>query len=497
MKTINNLEGGLFPSQNLFEQESFVPNGSSVDLLDPEDEGSSNKEEPKSTDGFDSERLMNGSKSDFEKSSSGEQKHIVNETSEELPEQNPKLEVIIPKQTNLHPEFQLPIDALPDAIQQVCNTVTEVYQCPRDFILSTIFMATSTMIGKRIKCFDGKYTNTPSLWLLIVAKSGSNKSAPIKHLLMPLTEYNMEMIKSSKREMSEWQSSEKTTKKPAQKQLIIIDSTPEARHKCLHENPNGALLSRDEFSGFMEEVGRYTKSGELTELLSIFDNTSIIVNRKSEDVMFIDKPLLNILGGIQPDVIPSVLGTPNLRNNGFLQRFLFCNPDEQLAAYYSDATVPEEIDIKWLDFFKSLIEKREHEKEIVLTFSPEAMSLYKAYYNMTVDKINQADGYMSAVYSKLLIYVQRWALITAIIRDEDKQSKISSISMDYAIRCMDYFERCAQKVYDKLSQPTKLFSTGELVRALNEKFGIKNYTKFAESLGMTQQSISKILRASK
>ena len=497
MKTINNLEGGLFPPLNLFEQDNYVQNGSSVDLLDPEDEGSSNGDESESTDGFDSERLLNGSKMDFEKSPSREQKCIVNETSEELPEQNPKLEIRIPKQTNLHPEFQLPIDALPDALQQVCNTVAEVYQCPRDFILSTIIMATSTMIGKRIKCFDGKYTNTPSLWLLNVAKSGSNKSAPVKYLLTPLMAYNIEMIKSSKREMSEWQSSEKTTKKPAQKQLIIIDSTPEARHKCLHENPNGALLLRDEFSGFMEDVGRYNKSGELTELLSIFDNTTITVNRKSEDVMFIVEPLLNIFGGIQPDVIPSVLGSRNFRNNGFLQRFLFCYPDEQLAAYYSDSTVPKEIECMWLNFITSLIEKREREKEIVLTFSPEAKSLYKAYYNMMVDKINQAEGYMSAVYSKLLIHVQRWALNTSIIRDEDKQSQISFISMDYTIRCMDYFERCAQKVYEKIRQPSKPYSTGEVIRALNETFGIKNQSKFADCLGVTPQSISKHLRVSK
>ena len=60
MKTINNLEGGLFPPLNLFEQDNYAQNGSRVDLLDPEDEGSSNGDESESTDGFDSERLLNG-----------------------------------------------------------------------------------------------------------------------------------------------------------------------------------------------------------------------------------------------------------------------------------------------------------------------------------------------------------------------------------------------------------------------------------------------------
>ncbi|MDD4641764.1 MAG: AAA family ATPase [Bacteroidales bacterium] len=55
MNTTRISEGGLFPSQNLFEQDNYVQNGSSSALLVPEEDQSSNIDEPEFTEGFDNE----------------------------------------------------------------------------------------------------------------------------------------------------------------------------------------------------------------------------------------------------------------------------------------------------------------------------------------------------------------------------------------------------------------------------------------------------------
>jgi len=55
MKTTNTSEGGLFPPQNPFEQDNYVQNGSSSALLVPEEDQSSNIDEPEFTEGFDNE----------------------------------------------------------------------------------------------------------------------------------------------------------------------------------------------------------------------------------------------------------------------------------------------------------------------------------------------------------------------------------------------------------------------------------------------------------
>ena len=59
----------------------------------------------------------------------------------------------------------------------------------------------------------------------------------------------------------------------------LSDSTPEARNQVLSVNPNGILLYRDELKGMIDDFCRYAKSGELSQMLSMFDSDTIVVNR--------------------------------------------------------------------------------------------------------------------------------------------------------------------------------------------------------------------------
>ena len=75
---------------------------------------------------------------------------------------------------------QLPIYALRWEVQKIIEHYAEVFQCPRDFIISAVFGVVGTMCGRHVAIFDGKYRNHPNLWICHVAPSGSNKSSPIK-----------------------------------------------------------------------------------------------------------------------------------------------------------------------------------------------------------------------------------------------------------------------------------------------------------------------------
>ncbi len=67
-------------------------------------------------------------------------------------------------------------------VQKIIEHYAEVFQCPRDFIISAVFGVVGTMCGRHVTIFDGKYRNHPNLWICHVAPSGSNKSSPIKAL---------------------------------------------------------------------------------------------------------------------------------------------------------------------------------------------------------------------------------------------------------------------------------------------------------------------------
>lgn len=93
---------------------------------------------------------------------------------------------------SLHKEVELPIDGLPQIIQQFIREIVRVFHCPIEFPIVAVLAAFASAIGKRIKVTDGKYTNPLMLWFINVAISGSNKTQPVKEVLKPLRDINRE-----------------------------------------------------------------------------------------------------------------------------------------------------------------------------------------------------------------------------------------------------------------------------------------------------------------
>lgn len=105
---------------------------------------------------------------------------------------------------------------------------------------------------------------------------------------------------------------------------------------------------------------------------------------------------------------------------------------------------------------------------------------------------------MAAVYSKLQIIVQRWAGIAHILGTVPDAQYIAPDEMEYAVRCMDYFERCAEKVYMKLTegkrQPeAKAMGKEEMIANVYHLTNPVSQRAVADALGVTQQYISKCL----
>ena len=88
---------------------------------------------------------------------------------------------------------ELPIDGLPPSIQKYINSVCEIYHCPSEFVTVSVLATASTAVGKKIKINEGKYQNSIVLWFVLVARSGSNKSYPMKLVTRPLRKIDAEL----------------------------------------------------------------------------------------------------------------------------------------------------------------------------------------------------------------------------------------------------------------------------------------------------------------
>lgn len=392
---------------------------------------------------------------------------------------------------------KLPTDGLCTNVQKIIKSVSDSYQCSPDMVLTGAFQVVGAAVGKKLIVNFKDYDNYLCLWIANVANSGSNKSAPIKALFRPLQTLDSENYKVYLSELQEWKAAEtenKSIPRPKFLQKIIGDCTPEARNQVLADCNEGVILYRDEIKGLLDDIGRYNKSGEVSQLLSIFDADNIPINRKGDGPMLIEKPFMSIFGSIQPDVLQETFGSPTLMGNGFNQRWLFCYPDATPPPMYSDTTVPKNITEAWESFIISLASCDFNHVGGKLILNDDATQVYVKYFNQLQTKKADSDSYMGAVYSKLQIHVLRWAGITHLLGNNPQMSHIIGSEMDYSVRCMDYFENCAKKVYDTLcGNVNKRFTKFDVLKLIYQTFDLpdKCQSSLADILHCSQSLVNR------
>ena len=395
----------------------------------------------------------------------------------------------------------LPVDGLSPNATEMLRKVASSLQCPVDIALSAMFATVGVAMGKRVIIDDGKYRNYPCLWVCVVAPSGSNKSTPIRFFLQPLKDrdsYNYGVYREELRAYR--QAGDDKADKPVFKQYVISDSTPEARNQVLSVNPNGILLYRDELKGMIDDFCRYAKSGELSQMLSMFDSDTIVVNRKSDEPLLIKDPFMSIIGSIQPSVLVDTFGNDNMMNNGFNQRWLFCYPESGMPEMYNDVSIPQSVISDWKDFIYNLIMYDFSVMGGKIYIRGEAKRVYIDYYNSLQIKKAGADDYLSSVYSKLQIHVIRWAGVAHILGNSPTSIDITPEEMEYSVRCMDYFERCALKVYRMLLEgrgnrhEVKSMGKEEMIANVYHCTSPVSQRAVADALGITKQYVSKCLK---
>ena len=395
----------------------------------------------------------------------------------------------------------LPVDGLSPNATEMLRKVASSLQCPVDIALSAMFATVGVAMGKRVIIDDGKYRNYPCLWVCVVAPSGSNKSTPIRFFVQPLKDrdsYNYGVYREELRAYR--QAGDDKGDKPVFKQYVISDSTPEARNQVLSVNPNGILLYRDELKGMIDDFCRYAKSGELSQMLSMFDSDTIVVNRKSDEPLLIKDPFMSIIGSIQPSVLVDTFGNDNMMNNGFNQRWLFCYPESGMPEMYNDVSIPQSVISDWKDFIYNLIMYDFSVMGGKIYIRGEAKRVYIDYYNSLQIKKASADDYLSSVYSKLQIHVIRWAGVAHILGNSPTSIDITPEEMEYSVRCMDYFERCALKVYRMLLEgrgnrhEVKSMGKEEMIANVYHCTSPVSQRAVADALGITKQYVSKCLK---
>jgi len=387
----------------------------------------------------------------------------------------------------------LPIDTYGKLANSLINEFSQAYKVNSDVIAAIILLIVGSAANRKITLRSWVYINRPCFWLAIVERSGSNKSEPMSRLMKPLAAINKDLCREFNKAYADFAASGSKGTPTARQKIIISDSTPEIRYQLMVTN--GLVLVRDELNGFFKDIGRYSSSGEVENLLSTWSGQGFPVDRVNAASFEVETPFLSIIGGIQPRVMAEAFGAKGFAESGFIPRWLFVVPtDSRVPDSVSEKLIDKDLENEWYSLILSLwrMERRE------FRLSTEAEQAYQGYMKRTSDIMNAPDceDAIRANYAKLRIYCLRFALTIHLLKCGAKAvDEVDRKTMDSAIRTCDVFAYWNRQALSLISgsEAKKSLSNAELLRLLCERYNVTNQSELARLIGRSQQYVSKVL----
>jgi hypothetical protein len=406
------------------------------------------------------------------------------------------------KSEKMEPVHDLPINGFPQQIRDLINTCVEIYRSPRDYWSIDVIAAAALAIGNNLE-LNTKYNNVPIFWICKVGNVSDGKTEPQKILMKPFSDKDKAEHERYEAERERYDEISAMTKKERENigidekpknpqffQYLTKDFTPETLYDIHKINNRGLLIDREELKGYLDDFNRYNKSGEQSNMLSSWSRVSMVYNRKNA-IIRIENPFINILGGMQPDVLPD-LAKDGRAENGFVQRFCYAFPDNVDIQYYNKEKLPESVYREWESFINDLL-KLPHTK---LKLTDDAHQLYENWFNKNREIIyHEPSQHMKGAFGKLDIISLRLAIVIKgmkIIYEADYSENISGEIMQSAIDITEYFRATQKKVFARMFKPAATMTKKDAIRWVTENLPGKTQTEIAEFFNTSRSQIKRI-----
>ena len=270
------------------------------------------------------------------------------------------------------PEF--PLWTLPDPIGRMVAEIAGSAALPADIpAMMALGVLASACMGKVKVSIKRGWAEPLNLYIAVVAEPGGGKSPALKMIKAPVTQWEQEEIRRAKPRAAKakiradvLRAKLGNLKKAAEKaetnaqlekmlsdaarlqgdidrasagqeppRFLFDDATPEALAVQLAHQPSqaGACLSA-EGDLFKHMVGRYTSAGRSGGDLALYKKAwtgeAHHVTRITRGATSLERPILTLLLGVQPEAIRDLGRHRQLRGEGLLARFFYSLPADAL-----------------------------------------------------------------------------------------------------------------------------------------------------------------------
>lgn len=391
-------------------------------------------------------------------------------------------------------------------LETFIDHISEVYKCPRSFVVSAVFSAIASACGREYQCYDGQYTNYAMFFMAIIGRSSVNKSKPLKEAYAPINAINSALDKEYKRARELAQDGDKA---PKREQIIIEDATPEVLFTRMKENPRGLVGYYDELASKFLDMDRYHKGAGINKELSIFNNYDTSIDRQTGDSFLLEGTYLNQIGGIQPSRLAEFFGADEWIKSGYTSRWLFDYPDRVKYKRQKRVNVNKSITDDYNSHITTIYNNGGLYKDKIITFSNEAIRLLDDYIDQQYTKADEVDNEaLEPIYKKANINLQRLALLVHVSiktfegNNIDEQIEVSTLQ--YAIECMEYYEYMSLKIMAEISEqkttskkyhPEKL-TNAYILKEIKKRYPNLNIKLLSDALSIPSNYIYETLKKS-
>lgn len=302
-----------------------------------------------------------------------------------------------------------PTDALPPLLADYCRRAAEAHVVDESLVGLAMLAVAGAAMGNawRLELKEG-FIVPPALWVAVVGRSGSNKTAPLNAVVEPL------------RKPVPIEAVENAMLNP-QGRIVVSNATVEAVIARLAENPRGLLCYCNELAGWVKGFNAYRKGGGADEQawLEFWDANGYQLDRKTNnEQVFIPAASVAVLGGIQPLIFAQCFD-PAKFASGLVPRLLVTMPAPR-PMRWTETTISGITQAVWDDVvqwlrsrpFAGLDSDTGRYRPHMLTLTPEAKEAYVRFYNSVDDFVGSIGSeHADALASKSRITAGRVALI--------------------------------------------------------------------------------------
>lgn len=442
-----------------------------------------------------------------------------------------RTKVVIPEplKKEIKPEsVSFPLHIFPSELQLYIQQSDEKLMLNSEIMACSFLWLSSVIIGNSCKIrIKNGWTESPILFIALVGLAGLGKTHSTNQIINPLKKINQKKVEDYFFQFERYQEYLEAVKKsknntvvpvdkPRRKQIIAIDTTIEALINLHSESKNAIGINKDELDGWFKDMNKYREGSDKQQWLSIWSNEPIVVNRLTRSDLYIASPFISLIGGIQPEILDSHFTHENV-SSGFIDRFLFCYPENLKAPDFNenelDASILEHYNNTIITMYRSVQDslKYSDNNDIIpkiITLSQEAYNCYvEIFNNISKQQNDESEAEMfKPMLAKIKTYIPRLALILHFIKCfyENKphaNTSVSDVTMYHAWELAQYFISQFKRIKIDSIENRQLFEMKIGKKQINTSDNFKelykqlnkeniNKTQLAKQFGVSRATIN-------